>query len=212
MGNTISSLRQESGWTAVVHPATHVTAAGNDIGGMRGRSSTARDSRENLPCPTRGGGGVGGDERSIPRECAGRGRQEPAHAPHAQGVEDPVQSIREALLEAVGTAEQELGSGYMATVWKPLEKKSRGGYLAGIRRYLGVLRRRPDLVVRGALEETLLQVVRAGHHEGPIKKVLAGLRSVEKTGQIRTVVQLGDWQMVKAVEKLRIRRMGVRIR
>ena len=45
----------ESGWTAVVHTASHVTAAGNDIGGMRGRSSTARDSWVNLPCPVGGG-------------------------------------------------------------------------------------------------------------------------------------------------------------
>ena len=76
----------------------------------------------------------------------------------------------------------------MATVWKRLEKKSQDGYVAGIRRYLGILRRRPDLGVRGALEETLVQVVRAGHYEGPIKKILAGLCIVEKPGCIPTVV------------------------
>uniref|UniRef100_A0A7S4LMB7 Uncharacterized protein n=1 Tax=Eutreptiella gymnastica TaxID=73025 RepID=A0A7S4LMB7_9EUGL len=100
----------------------------------------------------------------------------------------------------------------MATMWKRLEKKSRDGYVAGFRRYLGVLCRRPDLGVRGALEETLPQVVRAGHYEGPIKKILAGLRIVEKSGRIPTVGQPRDWQMVKVVEKLRIRRMGVQIR
>ena len=110
------------------------------------------------------------------------------------------------------TAEQELGSGYTATVWKRLEKKSRDGYVAGIRRYLGILCRRPDLGVRGAPEETLLQVVWVGHYEGLIKKILAGLCIMEKSGRIPTVVQPGDWQLVKAVEKLRIRRMGVQIR
>ena len=40
-------------------------------------------------------------------------------------------------------------------------------YVAGIRRYLGVVCRRPDLGVRGALEETILQVVWARHYEGP---------------------------------------------
>ena len=35
---------------------------------------------------------------------------------HVQGVEDSVQRIREALLDAVDAAERELGSGYMATV------------------------------------------------------------------------------------------------
>ena len=30
----------------------------------------------------------------------------------------------------------------------------------------------------GALEEAMLQVVRAGHYEGPIKKILAGLRVI----------------------------------
>ena len=99
----------------------------------------------------------------------------------------------------------------MATVWKRLEKKSRDGYVSGIRRYLGTVCKRPDLGVRGALEETLLQVVRAGHYEGPMKKILAGLRIVEKSGRIPTVVQPGDWHLVKAVEKLRVRRMGVQI-
>ena len=45
--------------------------------------------------------------------------------------------------------------------------------MAGIQRYLGVLRRHPNLGVRGALEQALLQVVWAGHYEGPIKKVLS---------------------------------------
>ena len=70
----------------------------------------------------------------------------------------------------------------MAAVWKRLEKKSRDGYVAGIRRYSGVRRRRPNRQVRGALEEALLQVVRAGHYQSPIKKILLGLRIVEKVG------------------------------
>ena len=65
------------------------------------------------------------------------------------GADESVQQIREALLGAVDAAEQELWSRYMATVWKSLEKKSRDGYVAGIRRYLGVLRGRPELEVRG---------------------------------------------------------------
>ena len=76
-------------------------------------------------------------------------------------------------MDALDAAEQELGSGYMATIWKRLGKKSRDGYVAGIRRYLWVLHRRPELGDRGGLEEALLQVVRAGQHEGPIKKVLS---------------------------------------
>ena len=118
------------------------------------------------------------------------------------GVEESMPQIREALLDAPDTAEQVLGSGYMASMWKRLEKKSRDSYVVGIKRYLGVLRRRPELGVWGALEEPLLQVVRAGHYEGPIKKVLSELRIVEKAGRIPTIVQVGDWQMVRAVEKL----------
>ena len=83
----------------------------------------------------------------------------------------------------------------MATVWKTLEKKSRDGSVARIRRYLGVCRR-PELGVRVALEEALLQVVQACHYEGIIKKVLSRLRIVEKAGRILTVVQARDWQMV----------------
>ena len=61
----------------------------------------------------------------------------------------------------------------MATVWKRLEPKSRDGYVAGIRRYLGVLCRQPNLGVQVGLEEAVLQVMQAGHYEGPNKKILA---------------------------------------
>ena len=80
----------------------------------------------------------------------------------------------------------------MATVWKRLEKRSRDGFVAGVRRYLGDLCRRPSWGSGGPLEEALLQVVRAGHYEGPIKKVFAELRIVEKAGRIPTVIQAGD--------------------
>ena len=109
-------------------------------------------------------------------------------------------------------AEQEPGSVYGATVWKRLEKKSTDVYVAGIKRYLGVFRRHPNLGIQGALEETLLQTVRTGPYEGPIKKVLSRLRIVEKAGRIPKIVQAGDWQIVKAMENLRARRMGVQVR
>ena len=70
----------------------------------------------------------------------------------------------------------------------------------------------PTLGVRGALGEAMLQVVRLGHYEGPIKKILAGLRVIEKAGRIPTVVQAGDWLMVKAMDQLRNRRPGVYVR
>ena len=75
----------------------------------------------------------------------------------------------------------------MAAVWKRLEKKSKDGVLADIRRYLRVLCRRSEL---GVQEE--FQVVRAGRYERPIKKVLLQIRIVE-AGTIPTVVQAGDW-------------------
>ena len=55
-------------------------------------------------------------------------------------------------------------------------------------------------------------MVRAGNYEGPIKKVLSGLRVVEKVERIPTVVEAEEWQKVRAAEKLRIRRMGVQVR
>ena len=69
--------------------------------------------------------------------------------PHVQGVEDSVQRMREAWLGAVDAAEQELRSGYMATVWKRFEKKSRDGYVAGVQCYLGFLRKHLELGVKG---------------------------------------------------------------
>ena len=36
--------------------------------------------------------------------------------------------------------------------------------------------------------------------------------SREKAGRIPTIVQAGDWQMVKAMKQLRVRKMGVQVR
>ena len=57
--------------------------------------------------------------------------------PRVQGFEESIEHIRETLLDTVDAAEQELGSGHMASVWKRLEKRSRDGSVVDIRRYLG---------------------------------------------------------------------------
>ena len=71
----------------------------------------------------------------------------------------------------------------MAAVWKRLEKRSKNAYVAGIQQYLRVFRGRSELGVKGALEEALLQVVRAGHYEGPIKRRSHNYTSWRKRGE-----------------------------
>ena len=77
--------------------------------------------------------GEGNSGRAL-QEGGGDERREAMPISRVQGVEESTHQIQEALFDAVDAAEQELGSGYMATVWKRLEKRSRDGYVAGIRR------------------------------------------------------------------------------
>ena len=52
--------QQESGWTVVHLPASHVRDVDNDIGGMRGKSSTVPESLVSTWCPESRARGIAG--------------------------------------------------------------------------------------------------------------------------------------------------------
>ena len=74
----------------------------------------------------------GHGERALREGAADTNRGTPL-VHHVPGSAESVEEITGALLGTVHAEKKEVGSGYMATIWKRLEKKSRDGCMAGIR-------------------------------------------------------------------------------
>ena len=79
----------------------------------------------------------------------------------------------------------------MATVWKRLEKKTRDGYVAGIRRYLGVIRRRPEPGVRGPWKRRYSKWCGQATMEAPSKRCYPDYASCKKQGEYRRSCRQG---------------------
>ena len=86
------------------------------------------------------------------------------------------------------------GAGYNASVVRGLSKST-------LDRYLGALAK----LRRRVLEDELGDIAAQNVGEGNIKKLLLGVRLLEKLGWIKSTVQPGDWYLVLGVEKERER-------
>ena len=62
-----------------------------------------------------------------------------------------------------------------------------------------------------ALEGRLLEIARHGYFEGPVNKVLSGIRMAEKAGVIQSLLRGSDWIFAKSLEKLRQKKNSRRI-
>ena len=116
MPSVTSNLRQENGWTVVHLPTSRVRDVDNYVGGMRANCCCIASEQVVL-----GEQGEGHSKRAV-EDGSGAERRGPMPISHVQGADETVQQIREALLDAMDAAEQGLGSRYMATVRKRLEK------------------------------------------------------------------------------------------
>ena len=83
--------------------------------------------------------------------------------------------------------------------------------MAALRQFLKYSRVHGWLSPRAALEGRLLEIARDGYFEGLVKKVLSGLRMVEKAGVIQSLVRGSDWIFSKSPEKLRTKKNNRRI-
>ena len=110
----------------------------------------------------------------------------------------PVAEAVERLGHAMGDG---CGAGYDASVVRGLSKSTLDGYLGA----LAKLRRRERMKSgsgrRRVLEDELGDIAAQNVGEGNIKKLLSGLRLLEKLGWIKSTVRPGDWHLVPGVEK-----------
>ena len=119
--------------------------------------------------------------------------------------------LRNGLEEFVAAEGEPFGSSYASILWGRLEPGTRLGYVAALRQFLRYSRVHGWLSAREALEGRLLEIARDGYFEGPVKKVLFGLKMAEKAGVIQSLVRGSDWIFSKSLEKLRTKKNSRRI-
>ena len=94
------------------------------------------------------------------------------------------------------------GSSYASVLWGRLEPGTRLRYVAALQPFLRYSRVHGWLSPRETLEGRLLEIARDGYFEGPVEKLLSGVRMAEKAGVIQSLVRGSDWIFVKSLEKL----------
>ena len=68
------------------------------------------------------------------------------------------------------------GSSWVSVLWGRSEPGTRLGYVAALRQFLRYSRVHGWLSPRDTMEERLLEIARDGYFEGPVKKLLSGVR------------------------------------
>ena len=97
------------------------------------------------------------------------------------------------------------GAGYDANVVRGLSKSTLDGYLGALAQLRRRERMQPGCDRRRVLEDELGDIAAQDVGEGNIKKLLSGVRLLEKLGCIKSTVRPGDWYLVLGVEKERER-------
>ena len=196
-----------------------VLSAGHDPASWSFTRSTARNTsgcgmasgRAALDHRVRNAGTVGrGAGRSKPRSSAAGDMQ--ARGGGRGEIRDvEATRLQNGLDEFVAAEGEPFGSSYASMLWGRLEPGTRLGYVAALRQFLGYSRVHGWLSPREALEGRLLEIARDGYFEGPVKKVLSGLRMAEKACVIQPLVRQSDWIFLKSLEKLRTKKNSRRV-
>ena len=97
------------------------------------------------------------------------------------------------------------GAGYDTSVVRGLCKSTLDGYLGALAKLRRRERMQPGCGRRRVLEDELGDIAAQNVGEGNIKKLLSGVRLLEKLGWIKSIVRPGDWYRVLGVEKERER-------
>ena len=119
--------------------------------------------------------------------------------------------LRNGLEEFVAAEGEPFVWSYVSVVWRRLEHGSRLGYVGAMRQFLSYSRVHGWLSPREALEGRLLEIARDGYFDGPVKKLLSGIRLAEKADVIQPLVRGSDWIFAKSLEKLRREKNSRRI-
>ena len=77
------------------------------------------------------------------------------------------------------------------------------GYVHELRRCAARIRKQPGASARESLDDQLLHLAQTTNSESSIKKLLSGIRLLEKLRWAPSTVCAGDWLFVKRVEEFR---------
>ena len=75
------------------------------------------------------------------------------------------------------------------------------GYLQELRKFVRRIRQQPGASARTSLDDQVLHLVQTTQSESSLKKLLSGLRLLEKLRWIPQTVSAGDWLVMQAMEK-----------
>ena len=112
------------------------------------------------------------------------------------------------LEELAANESEQFGESCWSVVWARFKKGTRDGYVAAFKKFVQYSRIRGWLGPWEALYGKLLQITREGSYEGPVNKVLSGIRLAEKGGLVAHVVHEADWVFAKLLENLRKQKGG----
>ena len=102
------------------------------------------------------------------------------------------------LEQAVATG---YGGSYAATTLQAFASDTRLGYQRELRRYAACIRKQPGAGARESLDDHTLHLVQTTSSDSSIKKLISGVRILEKLRWVPPTVCAGDWLVVQSIEK-----------
>ena len=109
------------------------------------------------------------------------------------------------MVNAVRRLEEAVSAGYASsyagTTVCGLAEDTNRGYLQELRKFTRRIRQQPGASARTSLDNQVLHLAQTTQSESSLKKLLSGLRLLEKLRWIPQTVSAGDWLVVQAMEK-----------
>ena len=109
------------------------------------------------------------------------------------------------LVGAVRRLDEEVSKGsaysYAATAFAGFAEDTQELYLQELRKFAWFARLRLGETNREALSAYMLHLVRTTSNDGGLKKILAGVRFLEKLQWVSAIITQADWALVNAAEK-----------
>ena len=101
-----------------------------------------------------------------------------------------------------GAITEGFAASYAVTALCGLADDTNKGYVHKLRRYAARIRKQPGASARQSLDDQLLHLAQTTNSESSIKKLLSGIRLLEKLRWAPSTVSAGDWLFVKGVEEV----------
>ena len=113
-------------------------------------------------------------------------------------------ALREAIQQYLDAIQSEPGHTWLSAAAHALEKSTRKGYAAALRRLRKRSREHFGASPRQVLELEIKEMVASENAEGKLKTLLSACRQLDKLRLHPRIVEASDWQVVKWLAKRRV--------